>query len=121
MKDCCKYTAGDLRARIVIERKSQVADGMGGNIETWTADPAGGVFAAWEPLMGREAVTYMRIAPSASVRAVIRFRGDDNGAPYYSGADRVTYRGRTYAIESVIDAGGEGQWLEVLLSEGKPS
>lgn len=119
VKCCSKYNARQLSSRIVIQRKTQAADGMGGFTETWSAGDS--VWAMWKPMSGAERVQAMRITPSVAVRAVIRFRGDVNGAPYYSAADRVQYRGRTYNITAVIDVDDAGEWLELLLTEGAPS
>lgn len=116
---CCKYTASDLRAKITIESKSQASDGMGGWTETWATGDV--VYAKWAPMRGGERWQAMRVGSSVSVKAVIRFRGDANGAPYYSAEDRVTYQGRTYAIKYVMDVDGAGEWLELLLEEGQPS
>ena len=120
MVNCCsKYSARQLKSRITIQRKTQAADGMGGWTETWSAGDD--VWAMWKPLSGSERVQAMRVSPSLSVRAVIRFRGDAEGAPYYTAADRVVYRGRTYDISAVIDVDDAGEWLELMLIEGKPS
>jgi len=116
---CSKYRAHDLSARITIQRKTQAADGMGGFTEAWTA--IGQVWAMWKPLSGSERFQAMRITSQPRARAIIRFRGDSYGAPYYSAADRVVYRNRTYNIESVIDVDDAGDWLELSLVEGAPS
>ena len=79
------------------------------------------VWAMWKPMSGNELVQAMRIQPSISVRAVIRFRGNAEGAPYYSAADRVVYRSRTYNITAIVDVDDAGEWLELSLTEGEPS
>lgn len=114
-----KYSARDLRERIVIERKARAADGMGGYSETWATEAT--VWAMWKPLSGSERYQAMRISPEVRVTTVIRFQGDVNGAPYFSAGDRVTARGRTYNIEAVVDVDGAQDWLELALVEGKPS
>lgn len=120
MVSCCsKYRARDLSARITIQRKAQAADGMGGSTETWAT--IGEVWAMWKPLRGSERYQAMRITSQPRATAIIRFRGDSFGAPFYSAADRVQYKGRTYNIESVIDVDDDGDWLELGLVEGAPS
>ena len=116
---CGKYSAGDLQAKITIQRKTRVSDGMGGFTTSW--DTIGTPYAKWSALSGAEAYRAQRINPSIKVKAVIRFKGDSYGAPYYSPADRVTYRGREYSIASVIDADDRQEWLELSLAEGEPS
>ena len=120
VRSCCsKYSARDLRHRVSIERKTRTADGMGGFTEAWASIAL--VWAMWKPLSGSEQYRAMRISPETRVKAVIRFRGDANGAPYYTANDRITFRGRTYNIEAVIDVDGDQEWLELALVEGKPS
>lgn len=116
---CSKYNARQLRQRVTIQSKTQVADGMGGFTETWSAGDD--LWAMWTPLRGSERVQGMRIQPNIIVKAVIRFRGNDDGAPYYSAEDRVVYKGRTYNITAIMDVDGMGDWLEVMLTEGAPS
>ena len=118
-KSCGKYSAGDLQSKITIQRKSRAPDGMGGSIETWATE--GTPWAMWRALSGSELWAAMRINPNVKVKAVIRFKGDANGAPYYGPADRVTYRGREYAIVAVIDPDDRQEWLEMMLAEGAPS
>ena len=119
VKCASKYNARQLRARVKIQRKTQASDGMGGWNETWSAGDD--LWAMWKPMSGNERVQAMRVSPSLSVKAVTRFRGNDDGAPYYSAEDRVQYRGRTYNIKAVIDVDGMQDWLELMLEEGKPS
>lgn len=124
---CCDISAGDLRQLITIERKTRTSDGAGGFTDSWTADPAGGVYAkvvevGGQLVTGAEAYQAMRITPKTLLQIVIRFRDDGNGAPYYSSStDRVRFRGRTYGIEAVYDVDMRQQWLQLNLAEGAPS
>lgn len=115
---CCKYHAGMLRHEITIERRTRAADGYGGFTETWTGST---VQAYVEPLGGGERWQAMRVSPEVRFRAIVRFRGDAYGAPYWSAHDRVTWRGRTFAVESVVDVESRSEWLEMMLVEGKAS
>jgi len=108
-----------LNAQIVIERKNRVADGMGGSVDSWATEAT--VWANWKGLSGSERWQAMRVSPQNRFRAIIRFRGDVHGAPYYTAEDRVAYKGRTYAIESVIDMEDRQEWLELVLVEGGKS
>ena len=118
---CCEITAGKMNRKVTIERSSLTTDGEGGFTETWTPDPSGGVWAWITPLSARESYFFERVIPGNRVKAVIRFRGDANGAPYYSAKDRVTFNGRTYAVESVIDIEDESRYMELMLAENKAS
>lgn len=116
---CGLYSAGDLQSRIVIQRATSAANGSGGIVDTWAE--LASVWAKWKAVSGGESWSAMRINPSIRVKAVIRFRGDDYGAPFYSPGDRVMYRNRQYAILAVIDPDDGQEWLELMLDEGKPS
>jgi len=119
VRKCGKYSAYDLRSRIKIERKTQTADGQGGFTETW--EEISRSWAKWMPLSGNETFQAMRVGSRVRVRAVVRFRGDQDGAPYYSAADRVQYKGRTYGIESVAPVEDANRFLELMLTESAPS
>lgn len=116
---CCDIHSGKLKSKITIERLTDVPDGSGGSTRTWATE--GTPFAIWKGLSGGERWLAMRVSPANRFRAIIRFKGDANGGPYYSGADRVVYRGRTYAIDSVIDMDDEQKYLELMLTETKAS
>lgn len=118
-KSCGKYSAGQLQSKITVQRKDKTPDGMGGVVETWAsiATP----WAMWAALSGSELWAAMRINPTIKIKAVIRFKGDTHGAPFYSPGDRVTYRGREYAIAAVMDPDDRQEWLEMMLAEGLPS
>lgn len=118
---CCDITAGKMSRTIVIERNTPVTDGDGGFTDVWAADPPGGTYAMVKPISGAESFMFDRVVPANRARAVIRFRDDGNGAPYYSAEDRVTMNGRTYAIESVIDIEDAQRYIELMLAENRAS
>lgn len=109
---------GRLDKRIRIHRKERVSDGMGGYTEAWR--DLGCVWADVRPLSSREVWDAMRVSAETRFRVRIRWRGDSNGAPYYTSADRVTFQGRTYGIERCVEI-GRREGLELLMVEGQPS
>lgn len=114
MKCKSKYKASDLKARLKIERKIRTNDGQGGFTLEWIV--IGEPRAQWIPLEGGEQWNAMRVASGIRVNSVIRFRGDEQGRPYYSKGDRITYKGRQYDIESLIDVDNEHRWLKMGLA-----
>lgn len=110
--------AGRMDQRITIERKTRTSDGMGGFTETWAEQ--GTIWAEVLPLSTREIWNAMQISAETRFRVRVRFRGDANGSPYYTSADRVTWRGRTYGIERVVEI-GRREGLEILMVEGQAS
>ena len=118
---CCDLHAGMLSERVSLERRTRTADGYGGYTEAWQADPALNLPVSLKPLSGTEAYVAMRIAPTATYQLYMRFRGDAQGNPYYTPADRVVHRGRYYNVLAVFDVEMRGQWISMLLNEGAPS
>lgn len=120
MVKCCapaKYRPQHLTERLTIQRLTTARTQYGGFSDTWAtiATP----FAMVRALGGGERWMAQRVSPHVRYRAVIRYVGDANGAPAYGAADRVTWRGREYAIEAVMDPEGDGRWMELMLVEGK--
>lgn len=123
---CCDMNSGKLKSHISIERKARTPDGVGGATEIWNADPATGVWANWTGYKGTaqfnsEELRADRQTPINRFRVVIRFRGDAYGAPYYSEADRISYRNRIYNIEAIIDVDDAQKWLEMTVIDGRAS
>ena len=87
---------GQLDQRVTIERKSGGRDEWGQPLpDTWT--PLVTVWAAVEPLIGREYMAAAAMQSDVSTRIRMRYR------PGITPADRVMHEGRAYGIESVID------------------
>lgn len=114
--------AGSLNERITIQRRTRTSDGMGGYTEAW-ADLAT-VWSSVTPARGRsEVLDGQRIASTFEFRAVIHWRQDSNGAPYYTAADRVIWKGRTYGIANVAEPRGAQRrsLIEITMVEGEAS
>ena len=118
---CCDISAGMLSSKITIERSTNTPDGEGGFTDTWAADPVGGVWAMVRAAGGAERWQADRVTPTNRYRFTIRFRGDANGAPYYSARDRIIHNGREYGVESVVDVDDERRYLEITATENKAS
>jgi len=118
---CCDITAGKLSALIVIQRNSPTSDGEGGLVDAWAEDPPGGMWAWVRAVGGSQRWQAERVSPGNRYRIVIRFRGDSNGAPYFTVADRVLYKGRTWGITSVVDVEDKQRYLEIMVLENSPS
>lgn len=103
-------------AAISIERKSRTATGSGGFTETWAEVGTPDAYFAAES--GREAYNADHMASANKFRCIIPYRAGASGEPFYSAKDRITYRGRIYSIDAVLDMGGRGKWLDMMLTEG---
>lgn len=122
MTKCCDVLLGDLNKKITLTVLTRTPDGSGGYTEGWTADPAGGVWARVRGKTGGEAWDSMRVSPQNRFTAVIHYRDDGSGSPYYqSGKTRAEFGGRFYNIISAIDIEQESRYIELELIEGQPS
>ena len=100
-----------LKRQITIQRRTETADGMGGNTEAWT--PYAYLWAMVKPVSGRERMAAGRVEAQVDYRMVIRFAGDGEGFPSYTADDRVEYQGKTYGIDYVLDIEDARTWLEL--------
>ena len=87
--------AGRLDKRIIIERLDATEDEIGQPVEAWI--PTYSVWAAIEPLQGREYISAMAVQAERTVRIRIRY------LPGIVPSMRVLYQGRVFAIQSVIN------------------
>jgi SPP1 family predicted phage head-tail adaptor len=119
MVQCCDITTASLTVLVVIERRVRTADGQGGWVETWTADPAGGVWAKVAGLSGTERWEAGRTESTNLYSVYVRFRGDANGAPYWNATDtRISVRGRYHNVLSIVDMELKKKWLRFYTQEG---
>ena len=107
--------SGAMDQRITIRRVTRTQDAIGGTVETW-ADLAT-VWARVMPLSGREENDAQRVNPVTRFKAIIWWKCDAGGAPFYTAADKVMWRGREYGIESVVPVGRNDR-MELRLVEG---
>jgi len=101
--------AGRLDQRVTVERYSTIYDDWGSPVAAWT--PLATVWAAVEPLTGREYFAADAAQSEVTARIRMRYR------PGITSQDRVIHEGKTYGIESVIDVRSAGREL-VLMCRG---
>lgn len=101
---------GDLRQRVTLQRRSEVADAGGGVSLSWT--DAGELWAEVTPLQGRETVQAMRLQPTQTYLIRLRYRDD------ITPADRLVFKQRILNIRSVQNVNARGQWTECRCEEG---
>ena len=87
--------AGQLDQKVSIERLQQGQDELGQPFTAWV--PVFTVWAAVEPLAGREYMAAAAAQSEVSTRIRLRYR------PGMTSADRVNHGGKLYGITSVID------------------
>lgn len=90
--------AGRLDRRITLQAFTSTTDDYGEVIETWT--DLAEVWAEVRPLRGVERVEAAQLAAQVDTRFTIRYR--DDLAP---GRHRITYQGRLYNIQAVLELG----------------
>ncbi len=102
-------SVGKLRHRVTIQQLVNTDDGAGGSIETW--QNVATVWAAIEPLRGNERYAAQQVQSTLTHKVTIRYR--EGIKPQM----RLTYKGRIFDIESVIDIEERHHWLELFCSE----
>ena len=101
--------AGRLRNRVTLQEKEVTKDAYGAEVITW-ADVAT-VWAAVEPLAGREFMEGRSLDAELSTRIRIRYR--EGVRPTY----RATWGDHVYDIQSVIDVNGRHRELLLMCRE----
>jgi SPP1 family predicted phage head-tail adaptor len=94
---------GEMDQRVRIERKADVADGMGGFTSGWTTVAT--VWAKVEPVSGRERDMAAQTEAPRNYRITIRRRAD------LLDSDRLVWSRRTLNIRFIADAGGRQAYL----------
>lgn len=87
--------AGAMRHRITLQSKSETRDTMGGAVITWTDEIT--IYAAAEPLQGREYFSAEQVQSEVEVRFRIRYFS--RLRPEW----RVLWEARPYEIVDIID------------------
>lgn len=102
--------AGRLDKRVTIQSMTATRNAIGEPVEAW-ADVAT-VWAAVEPVQGREFWEQQQVQSEVTTRIRIRYRAG------VTAAMRVTYGGRFYNIKSVIDPRERHDEMQLMCSSG---
>ena len=114
---CNDLNSSMLNRQILVKRRSETADGMGGVTETWTTYAT--LWAHVVPVSARERAYAGRVEEQVDFKAYVRFAGDADNNPTYTADDRVVYQNKTYGLEYVLDVEGQRTWLELGLRAAK--
>ena len=101
--------AGELRQRITIQQKTITRDTYGAAVETWAALAT--VWAAVEPMSGREYFQSQQINAEVTTRIRIRHRSDVDSTM------RVVFGASTYDIQAVIEPETNKRELQLMCRE----
>lgn len=101
--------AGKLKHRIVIQQATSTTSAEGMAVPSWSTFAT--VWAAVEPLMGREALEAQAITPTATTRFRVR---------YLAGVlpeMRISWNSKYFEIQSVTDQGAAKQEMWLMAKE----
>jgi len=101
---------GRLRHRLTLEQEMPSADGGGGYALAWTTVAT--LWAAIEPIAGREQLQAMQLASPVTHRVIIRHR------PGVGAGMRARLGSRLFNIRAVIDRDERRRYLDLLCEEG---
>lgn len=102
--------AGQLRRRVTIQQRSATQDEYGQPLTDWT--DVATVYAAVEPLNGRELLAAQAVNSEVSHNVTIRYRAG------VTPAMRLNYGGRLFNIHAVLDENERHRMLTLQCSEG---
>lgn len=102
--------SGTLRHSIAIQAKVHSTDDYGGPVEVWVTKNS--VRASVQPLGGRELVNAQAVDAETTVKIGIRYL--EGLTP----ANRITFNGKTYNIQSIIDPDMRHRRLIIMAGEG---
>jgi len=101
--------AGELRHRVTIQQKSVTRNTFGEEIVTW--QDVATVWAAIEPLRGREFFESQQVNAEVTTRIRIRYR------PGITPTMRVVYGSRIFDIQAVINVEERNRELHLMCRE----
>lgn len=102
---------GKLDVLVTISRATETRAANGSIVKTWT--DIAQVWAAIEPVSGREAVMAQQLQTAVSLKATIRY------GTGVTAKDRVVNGSIVYDITRVNDVGTRNSWQELWLAEAK--
>lgn len=103
---------GDLRHRVVLQKKEITVDELKQQTENWT--DIASVWAAIEPLSGREYFAARQLNEEVSVKITIRYRDD------VTSDNRLVFNNKVFEVLSVIDPRERGKTLILMCREVEP-
>ena len=101
---------GRLRHRVIIQTPTEVNDSRGQAIKTWATFAT--VYAAVEPISGREYFDAAQINAEITTKIIIR------SLPGVTQKMRVSYDSRLYNIQSIININERDREMHLFCSEG---
>jgi SPP1 family predicted phage head-tail adaptor len=99
----------DLRHRITLQQKLITKDHEGIPMDIWQDTST--IWAAIEPLRGREYFQAATVQSQNMIRFTIRYRKG------VTSKMRISYDSKLYDIQSIIDVNGRHQQLELMAKE----
>lgn len=107
---CCDITAGMLKRRVSLQRKTDTPDGSGGVTVAWTqyAQP----YAMIKPKQGSEKLHADRLDATGLSTVLMRYRSD------VLESDKLVFRGKDYQIRSIVNIEEADRFLELTIERG---
>lgn len=102
--------AGHLRHRIVIQQSIITRDSYGQPVASWVSVAT--VWAAIEPLSGRELIAAQAVQSEITTRISLRY------LPGITSAMRVVHGTRIYNIKTLLNLDERNRELQLMCSEG---
>jgi SPP1 family predicted phage head-tail adaptor len=101
--------AGELRYRIIVQKRSITRDEEGDINETWSDVVT--TWASIKPIQGREYFSALAVNAEKNIRFVIRYRLG------ITQEMRILYNGQIFDIQSIVDIEERHRELEIVCKE----
>lgn len=102
-------TAGELRERVTVQRRSSTRDAIGGQIEIWQVRAT--LYAKVQPMSAGEQYRRSQLQAKADWKVTIRYNGD------VLPTDRLSWRGKTLEIKGILNPDMRRRFLDLACEE----
>lgn len=107
--------AGDLRKRVLLQKRDVTLDSAGQQATTWTTLAT--IWASIEALSVRELFAAQSVQSEVSHLVTVRYRPEFL-SPAADAAYRINYNGRMFNIQGVMNVDERNRTIEIMAGEG---
>ena len=107
--------SGDLRKRVILQKRDVTLDSAGQQVTTWTTLAT--VWASIEALSVRDLLAAQAVQSEVSHKITVRYRSEFS-TPVADATYRLNYNGRLFNIKGVMNIDERNRTIEIMAGEG---
>ena len=111
-----QYRSGQLRCRIILQRRSPAPDGVGGQSVIWSGLAT--VWADIQPASGRKLLAAQAVQSEVTHTIICRYRADLFADPKTTAAMRALYGSRIFNLGPALDEDRRHKFVTIPANEG---